>query len=167
MRCCRSFCKKCGERHHEPETGRNITSTENIESIYKSDETATIETPPLKKRRLSMREIVQDEIRDNYEKVSDIKNYFNSKPERLPVPTDSSSDIYMQAVLTWWKTNEYNYPLMSNIAKDHLAIPAASVQVERIFSGCRDLYGIRRNSLHANTVKMLMQYKSLNIAFPK
>ncbi len=50
---------------------------------------------------------------------------------------------------------------MAEVARDHLAIPAASVQVERIFGGCRDLYGVRRHSLSAKTVAMITQYKSL------
>ncbi len=116
--------------------------------------------------KVCLREIVQKEIRESSEKESDIRKYFHCNPEVLPIPANSCSDDYVQAVLLWWKNNSQNYPLMSQIARDHLAIPVASVQVERIFSGCRDLYGVRRYSLHANTVKILTQYKSISSAFP-
>jgi len=45
------------------------------------------------------------------------------------------------------------------MARDYLAIPGASVSVERIFNGGRDVLGIRRWSLGAGTFRVLMLLK--------
>lgn len=79
--------------------------------------------------------------------------------------------------LVWWSTKENIYPRLARCAKVILAIPGmcvyysiiiilkqrsnlpgSSVSVERIFSGGRDLLGIRRDSLTAETMRMLMLY---------
>jgi hAT family C-terminal dimerisation region len=45
------------------------------------------------------------------------------------------------------------------MARDYLAIPGASVTVERVFSGGRDILGIRRYSLGPETFRVLMILK--------
>jgi hypothetical protein len=45
---------------------------------------------------------------------------------------------------------------MAAAARDYLAIPASEVAVERLFSAGRDLLGVRRHSMKANTMRMLM-----------
>jgi hypothetical protein len=45
---------------------------------------------------------------------------------------------------------------MAKAARDYLAIPASEVAVERLFSAGRDLLGIRRHSMKADTMRMLM-----------
>jgi hypothetical protein len=56
---------------------------------------------------------------------------------------------------------------MSKVARDYLAIPAAEVAVERLFSSSRDLLAIRRHSMKAETMRLLMilrdQYIEKNI----
>jgi hypothetical protein len=64
-------------------------------------------------------------------------------------------------VLNWWRSHESEYPIMSQVARDYLAIPAGEVDVERLFSSGRDLIGIRRNSLSIDTMRALMILKSL------
>jgi hypothetical protein len=49
-----------------------------------------------------------------------------------------------QWILDWWNTNKSQYVCMSRVARDYLAIPASQVGCERLFSGRRDLLGIRR-----------------------
>ena len=36
--------------------------------------------------------------------------------------------------LMYWKINSNKFPLLSNLARKHLAIPATSVPVKRLFS---------------------------------
>jgi hypothetical protein len=48
------------------------------------------------------------------------------------------------------------YPLLSKMAKDFLAIPATSAPVERIFSGGTDLIEQRRCSLKGKTIQECM-----------
>ena len=44
---------------------------------------------------------------------------------------------------------------MAAAARDYLAIPASEVAVERLFSNGRDLLGVRRGSMKAETMRML------------
>jgi hypothetical protein len=64
-------------------------------------------------------------------------------------------------VLNWWRSHESEYPIMSQVARDYLAIPAGEVDVERLFSSGRDLIGIRRHTLSIETMRALMILKSL------
>jgi hypothetical protein len=45
---------------------------------------------------------------------------------------------------------------MAAAARDFLAIPASEVAVERLFNVARDLIGVRRYSMKADTMRMLM-----------
>ena len=45
-----------------------------------------------------------------------------------------------------------------------LAVSASEVDVERLFSGCRDEFGIRRHSLKAGTVRVLTLLRSSYIS---
>ncbi|KAK9475625.1 hypothetical protein V1514DRAFT_320162 [Lipomyces japonicus] len=41
-------------------------------------------------------------------------------------------------------------------ARDYLAIPAAELSIERLFSGGRDLIGVRRYNLNGDTMRKLI-----------
>jgi hypothetical protein len=45
---------------------------------------------------------------------------------------------------------------MAKAARDIIAIPSAEVDVERLFSGCRDVLGIWRQSMKEQTMRTLM-----------
>jgi len=45
---------------------------------------------------------------------------------------------------------------MAAAARDYLPIPASEVAVERLFNMGRDVLGIRRHSMKADTMRMLM-----------
>jgi hypothetical protein len=45
---------------------------------------------------------------------------------------------------------------MAAAARDYLAIPAAEVSVERLFSAGRDILGVRRYSMKGETMRFLM-----------
>jgi hypothetical protein len=49
---------------------------------------------------------------------------------------------------------------MSQVARDFLGIPAAEIDVERLFSSGRDLIGLRRYSLTAGTMRTLVFLRS-------
>ncbi|CAB4380427.1 unnamed protein product [Rhizophagus irregularis] len=83
------------------------------------------------------------------ERDDELKSYFRE-------PTISKSTD----VLAWWKVQEANYPNLSKMALDYLAIPATSAPVERIFSSGTDLVTQKRCSLKGETIRELMCLKS-------
>src|SRR5690606_9680917 len=95
--------------------------------------------------------MMNEEMESISQSISDIAEYFGSRPISV---SEQHFDVLM-----WWKSNSVCYPQMSNVARDYLAIPCSSVSVERLFSAARDVVGIRRHSLHADTLRMLMTLK--------
>ncbi|KAF7364657.1 Eukaryotic translation initiation factor 3 [Mycena venus] len=61
--------------------------------------------------------------------------------------------------LLWWKEFGFHFPVVSRIAREFLAIPGASVSVERLFSKSRNLCRETRSSLKANTIMEAMLMK--------
>jgi hypothetical protein len=49
---------------------------------------------------------------------------------------------------------------MVEAARDLLAVPGSEVDVERLFSGRRDLLGIRRHGLKGETMRILTLLKA-------
>ncbi|KAM4067276.1 hypothetical protein HRG_012219 [Hirsutella rhossiliensis] len=56
-------------------------------------------------------------------------------------------------LLKWWKEHKVEWPLLAAAARDLLSVSGSEVDVERLFSGCRDEFGIRRHALKADTVQ--------------
>ncbi|KIO15967.1 hypothetical protein M407DRAFT_86587, partial [Tulasnella calospora MUT 4182] len=52
--------------------------------------------------------------------------------------------------------HSHDFPVISQMAKDFLAIPASSVSVERLFSSARHLCTDARSSLQARTITEAM-----------
>ena len=63
-------------------------------------------------------------------------------------------------VRLWWKEHAAEWPLLAKAARDLLPCSASEVDVERLFSGCRDEIGIRRHSLRPDTVRVLTLLRS-------
>ncbi|KAF7351928.1 HATC-domain-containing protein [Mycena venus] len=63
------------------------------------------------------------------------------------------------APLTWWKEHEHEFPIISRMARDFLAIPGTSVSVERLFSSARHLCHESRSSLKPSTISEAMLTK--------
>jgi hypothetical protein len=82
--------------------------------------------------------------------VLDIDRYLDT----LVVNWDSKDDL--EWILQWWKANTLEFPIISRIARDYLAIPLSEIDVERLFSSGRDLIGIQRHYLKAETMKALI-----------
>lgn len=51
------------------------------------------------------------------------------------------------------------FSCMAKVAQDHLAIPAADVDIERLFNGGIDVLGIRRFSMKGKTLGTLLRLK--------
>ena len=61
--------------------------------------------------------------------------------------------------LSWWNINSPKYPLLSDVAKYFLGIPATSVASERVFSTAGDIVCAQRATLDSNNVDMLIFLK--------
>jgi hypothetical protein len=61
--------------------------------------------------------------------------------------------------LLWWKENAFFFPLLANVAKSRLCIPATSVPSERIFSTAGDIVTAQRASLNPTMVDKLIFLK--------
>jgi hypothetical protein len=81
----------------------------------------------------------------------DINRYFEDPLAQIP--EDSTNDPNW--LFNWWKIHKDEYLRMAAAARDYLAIPALEVLVERLFSAGRDMIGLRRFSLHSNTMRQL------------
>jgi hypothetical protein len=88
----------------------------------------------------------------------DIERYLNTDPIEWDAMDESHyNDDW---VLNWWKANAFQFPYMAAAARALLAVPASEVDVERLFSGGRDLLGIRRYALKGETMRILTLLKS-------
>ncbi|KAJ6643914.1 putative AC transposase [Pseudolycoriella hygida] len=63
-------------------------------------------------------------------------------------------------VLDFWKAQKEEFPHLSNMARDYLAVQSSSVSVEREFSGGVDLVTPTRCSLNAQTIRACIFLKS-------
>jgi hypothetical protein len=66
-------------------------------------------------------------------------------------------------LLLWWRFHKDEFPRMAAAATDYLAIPASEVAVKRLFNKGRDLLGLRRHSLSADTMRKLMLLRDMYI----
>ncbi|TFY51128.1 hypothetical protein EVJ58_g10725 [Rhodofomes roseus] len=85
----------------------------------------------------------------------------------LPVADPKSSEIarwlrfeggkgHSYRPLDWWREHAQEFPVIAAMARDFLAIPGASVSVERLFSASRHLCADTRSSLKAETITEAM-----------
>ena len=90
--------------------------------------------------------------------ISDIDRYLNS-----PVITiDTRQEYHDDWIFTWWRSHAEEFPQIL-MARDFLAIPMAPTRVERLFSSGRDLVGLRRHCLQADTMRMLVLLRNVYI----
>ncbi|KAH8799135.1 ribonuclease H-like domain-containing protein [Xylogone sp. PMI_703] len=85
--------------------------------------------------------------------VSDIDRYFDTPAIPLPHVLAKGHDNWL---LSWWNGHKEEYPCMAQVARHYLPIPGSEVSVERLFSGGRDLLGLRRHRMNAETMRILM-----------
>ena len=61
--------------------------------------------------------------------TSEVPSELEAYLTKPPIPRSETFDI-----LTWWKSNSVEYPILSRIAHDVLAIPALTVASESAFN---------------------------------
>jgi len=76
-------------------------------------------------------------------------------------PASPSKSFFMEAIrmypcldgnaLAWWKKHANEFPVLSRIARDILAIPGVSISVERLFSSSNHTLSDTRSSMTAES----------------
>lgn len=68
--------------------------------------------------------------------------------------------------LTWWRSNEREYPLLARLAKQYLCVPGTSIASERVFSTAGDIVTAKRSCLTPDHVNELI-FLHKNLTFTK
>jgi hypothetical protein len=89
--------------------------------------------------------------------ISDIDRYFDSKPVNWSQSLIDNIDPEWE--LKWWEANAFDFPLMAQAVRNYLLVPSAEVGVERVFSGARDVLGLQRHPMNAETMRWLILLK--------
>ena len=71
----------------------------------------------------------------------------------LKVLTSETATTPLCNILDYWKERQFAFPGLARMARDILAIPAASVGVERIFNSARDICHYRRGRLRPDSIQ--------------
>ena len=66
-------------------------------------------------------------------------------------------------IVKFWASRAYDYPIMSQMARDYLAIPATSAASERVFSNGGDIITKKRNRLAPDTLRFLLCLRSWGV----
>jgi hypothetical protein len=92
---------------------------------------------------------------------SDIDTYLDTPVVQWKRPARKQANEIDQIewVLNYWGANQFEFPLMAQAAQRYLAIPRSEVDVERLFNVGRDVLGIRRHSMNAETLGLLILLK--------
>lgn len=161
---------------------------EELATRWKEDVICNICTCLYPRYRAYLTKVQQDEVRNI---ISAEVSNLNVEQEENP-PTTSSTEVFdylfpdeslLQEEITeidkymredpvaknacpfqWWKDHQNKYPLLSQVAKKYLSIPATSVPSERVFSSAGDLVKAKRSCLSSNNINMLLfLYNNLKI----
>jgi hypothetical protein len=111
-------------------------------------------------KRQSLEARVLQKLQPQVLQRSDIDRYF----EEAVVTVDESLTKEEDWLFSWWSMHKDEYPRMAAAARDYLAIPAAEVAVERLFSRGRDLLGLRRHSLNGETMRRVTLLRDIYIS---
>ena len=66
-------------------------------------------------------------------------------------------------ILEYWRAKQFDYKTIAKIAQDHLAIPATSTALKRVFSQGGDIDIKKRNRLALKTIRELLCLRSWGI----
>ena len=69
-------------------------------------------------------------------------------------------------MLNWWRINKDIYLLISQVARNYLAVQLAEVDVERLFSKGCNLIELQRHSIAAPTMKAVLVIQDIYIRYP-
>ena len=81
--------------------------------------------------------------------ISDFEAEHTKWMKQQPMKRDTN-------ILKYWASKEYKYPIIAQIARDHLAIPATSAASESVFSIGGDIIMKKRNKLGVDNTRRLL-----------
>ena len=122
---------------------------ERIQKFLKATYRVELELPP-QRNEASTHKSLEYEFLEEYESTwddsteNDIDRYFNTPPVKFVLDKKEDQTIW---ALNYWLGNKWDFPLMFEVARDYMAVAASEVDIERLFSGGRDMLGVRRWSL--------------------
>lgn len=158
-------CKDGIKIKMEPEDNRNRTDAE--PPLPTIPEQAELEPKPTAEGETEPEEpqIKKLKSADTEDWLSDIVCIGESKPNQ-EITIENEFQRYLGCkilekdknltVLEWWRSHEQFYPLIKNIARKYLSVPASSVSSERVFSLCGNLVNKKRCRLSPNNVDLLV-----------
>jgi hypothetical protein len=89
----------------------------------------------------------------SYHQISSARE---AKPSEIRNYAGVSTLALDENPLNWWKLNQHQFPLLSQITSRYLAIPATSAPVERLFSKAGAVVTTKRAALQPTTVRQLV-----------
>jgi hypothetical protein len=144
---------------------KNVQDSEEVITrlriFLKASYPSEVQLPSLKYEKKSFEAtLFDDDDDDTLDElgVSDIDRYIDSAPT---IYKFKEGEHVGKWLLNWWESSKYEYPCMSQVARDYLAIPGSEVDVERLFNAGRDVLGIRRFSMKGETLGMMMRLKDV------
>ena len=105
---------------------------------------------------------------DNDDELSDAELYRTS-PLELETETELTRYLKLPVmeretnIYHYWQAKQYEFPIISKIAADFLAIPATLAPSECVFSVGSDIITKKRNRLTGESVQMIMCLKDWGI----
>ncbi|KAM5575092.1 zinc finger BED domain-containing protein DAYSLEEPER-like [Rosa sericea] len=132
--------------------------SENLASSTSSLSPGSIALPIV--GNFSMQSLKRAKVSSSYTSTTssnDLQMYYD-------LPTIEVDDDNQFSVLSWWKSNESLYPVVSLMARDLLTIPASTVASESCFSVGGRIVSERRASLSPNTIEALICLKDWSLA---
>lgn len=101
----------------------------------------------------------EDDWRDPFHEFQDIR-LRNIRPEldrylEEPLVSRLGKESHRR-VPEYWKSHQFDYPILSQMARDFLAIPATSAPSERVFSQGGDIITRKRNRIGGNNTRYVL-----------
>lgn len=106
--------------------------------------------------KAQQRKKAKDDEAKRLQPSSELERWIAMDP--LEYTTESSKDP--DWLRKWWRDNHQDWPELAKAMRDLLPCSASEVDVERLFSGCKDEIGIRRHALKSTTVRVLTLLRS-------
>jgi hypothetical protein len=106
---------------------------------------------PLVRRKRTGLDLFMESIVDDDLNSGSAENDYQKWVKRDRLKWDNSLQPF--DLCTWWRDNSGQYPTLSRLARDLLAIPAMSAENERNFSSAGHLISSRRTELDMRTVE--------------